>query len=383
MNDKYIQRQIRGTIDAKLFSGKAILILGARQVGKTTFLKKVFKDYPDTSIWINADNPEERELLNNINDAKAKALFKPGTIVAIDEAQRLTNSGLTLKIIHDSCPGIQLIATGSSAFEISDKISEALTGRKWAFKMFPISIAELVDYKGRFDVLRELETRLIYGNYPDVINHPGDEKEILLELISDYLYKDIFSLKEIRKPDILEKIVKALAYQVGSQVSYREISNMAGVDKGTVERYIYMLEQAFVIFRLPSYAKNLRNELSKSKKIFFYDNGILNAVLNQFSPLSFRNDVGKLWENFLVSERIKLLHNNRNFRNSYFWRTTRQQEVDYIEELESRILAFEFKWINKKKHKFPQTFLEAYPNSNNMLVDKENFLDFLLPDSLQ
>ncbi len=378
MSTKYIKRDIHDLIEKKFFSGKAIVILGARQVGKTTFLKQFLKKFPEKVMWLNADNPEDRDLLDQINSTKAKSLFIPDTIVIIDEAQRLANSGLTLKIIHDSCENIQLIATGSSSFEISDKIKEALTGRKWTFTMFSFSISEIAKIRNTLEILRTLDTRLIYGSYPDVINHPGNEKEILLELVSDYLYKDVFSLKDVRKPDILEKITKALALQTGSQVSYREISNFLDVDKGTVERYIYLLEQAFVIFRLPSYAKNLRNELKQSRKIYFYDNGVRNAVLNQFAPLSIRNDTGALWENYLISERLKLLHNSRQHRNMYFWRTTLQQEIDYIEETDGEIAAFEFKWGNGKKNKHQKAFTRAYPDSKIQIIDRDNFLDFLM-----
>ena len=300
-----ITRTLEYLIYSRFFTGKTILLLGPRQVGKTTLMKKLQQKHNDKTLWLNADNPEDRELLNRINASRAKQIFSSGMLVIIDEAQRLKNSGLTLKIIHDNCPEIQLAATGSSSFELTDKIKESLTGRKWTYKLFPISFEELAKHTNNFELIRSLETRLIYGSYPEIINQAGSEKEVLFELVSDYLYKDIFSIKEIRKPDILEKLVKALAFQVGNQVSNRELANHIQADKETVDKYIYLLEEAFVIFRLPSYSKNLRNELKRSKKIYFFDNGIRNAVINQFNPLSLRNDTGALWENLMISERLK------------------------------------------------------------------------------
>jgi hypothetical protein len=210
-----IIRILENLIQSRLFSGKTILLLGPRQAGKTTLMKSIHEKFKGKTLWLNADNPEDRELLNGINSSRAKELFQPGVLVIIDEAQRLENSGLVLKIIHDHCPGIQLAATGSSSFELTDKIKESLTGRKWTFRLYPISLVEILKYSDRLELMRSLETRLIYGSYPEVINHAGNEKEFLNELISDYLYKDVFAIKEVRKPEILEKLVKALAFQVG------------------------------------------------------------------------------------------------------------------------------------------------------------------------
>jgi uncharacterized protein len=373
-----INRALYEQITKRFYTGKTILLLGPRQVGKTTLMKQIQKVNTDKTIWLNADNTDDRELLNNINSTRAKDLFPPQSLVIIDEAQRLDNSGLTLKIIHDSCPEIQLAATGSSAFELTDKIKESLTGRKWTFKLFPISFEELVNHTTKIELIRNLETRLIYGSYPEVITRVENEKEILYELLSDYLYKDIFRLKEVRKPDLLEKLVKALAFQVGNQVSNRELANMLQADKETIERYIYLLEEAYIIFRLSSYSKNLRNELKKSKKIYFIDNGIRNAVINQFNPLSLRNDTGALWENLMISERMKNNEYKRTFRSVYFWRTTRQQEIDYLEESDGKLHAFEFKWQSGKKVCSPVAFLSAYPDADFTVVTRDNFETFIL-----
>lgn len=374
-----IARTLEAVLKDRLFSRKAILLLGPRQVGKTTLVKKINQDFQGKSIFLSADNPPDRELLNQMNSSRAKDLFPEGQLVIIDEAQRLENSGLTLKIIYDNCPGIQLIATGSRSFELTDKIKEALTGRKWTFRLFPISLAELAGDSNLFEVNRSLELRMIYGAYPEVINRAGQEKEELHELVSDYLYRDLFSLKEIRKPEILEKLVKALAFQVGNQVSNRELSNLVQVDKETVDKYIYLLEEAFIVFRLGSFSRNLRNELKHSRKIYFYDNGIRNAVISQFNPLSLRQDTGALWENLMISERQKINEYHRNYCNTYFWRTTRQQEIDYIEEMDGKLYAYEFKWAPSGKIKHISSFLESYPGSEFKEINRENYFDFVIP----
>jgi predicted AAA+ superfamily ATPase len=376
MNGKLIKRALAPLIKSQLFSGKTIIIFGPRQVGKTTLLQ-VITEGQKKLIWLNGDNPGDRELLNNINSTKARQIFPEGTLIVFDEAQRLENSGLTLKIIHDNCEGIQLIATGSSSFELTDKIKEALTGRKWSYKLFPVSLRELLDHTDYLEVLRTLETRMIFGSYPDVINHPGKEKEILRELVSDYLYKDVFALKDVRKPDALEKLIQALAFQVGNQVSYRELSNMIQIDKETVEKYIYLLEEANIIFRLPSFSGNLRNELKRARKIYFIDNGIRNAIINQFNPLSLRNDTGALWENFMIAERMKYIEYNRLYRNVYFWRTRQQQEIDYLEEYDGRLFAYEFKWKPATRKNPPLTFSKTYPDAEFRIIDRDNFLEFV------
>jgi predicted AAA+ superfamily ATPase len=372
-----IKRKLYNTLLEKFFSGKTIFLLGPRQVGKTTLMKMIRQSNPDKSIWLNADNPDDRELLNNLNSSRAVELFPPGSMVFIDEAQRLESSGLTLKIIHDSCPEIQLIASGSSSFELTDKIKESMTGRKWTFILYPLSFEELANHTSNLELAQALETRLIFGSYPEVINHKGQEREILAELVSDYLYKDIFRVREIRKPDLVEKLVKALAFQVGNQVSNNELAQLVQADKETVERYMYFLEEAFIIFRLSSFARNLRNELKWSKKIYFIDNGIRNAVINNFNYLSLRNDVGALWENLVISERRKKIEYEKLYRNTYFWRTNRQLEIDYLEEYDSKLYAYEFKWQSSGKPRPPSAFISAYPDSEYKVIHKDNFWKFI------
>ncbi|HCE57905.1 MAG TPA: ATPase [Prolixibacteraceae bacterium] len=373
-----IKREIEALILSKFFKGKTIILLGARQVGKSSLLKQIEASINQKVIWLNADNPEVRIILNQLNGNRAKEIFPKGSIIFIDEAQRLENSGLTLKIIHDNCEEFQMIATGSSSFELSDKIKEAMTGRKWSYSLFPISYNELYNHSGAFETFRNLETRLIYGSYPEVINHPGNEKEILHELMTDYLYKDIFMLKDVRKPDAIENLLKALAFQVGNQVSYRELSQLVGIDKETIEKYIYLLEEAFIIFRLGSFSRNLRNELKHSRKIYFVDNGIRNALINRFSPTDLRDDTGALWENYLISERRKKNEYTRSYKNTYFWRTTFQQEIDYIEESDGKINAFEFKWGEKPRFKVPAPFTTTYPEAEVTLITRENYTSFLM-----
>jgi len=375
-----IKRTLEAVITDRLFTGKTILLLGPRQVGKTTLVKEIFHHFKGKSIWLNADNTEDRHLLDGMNSSRAREFFTPGHLVVVDEAQRLENSGLTLKIIHDNCPEIQIIATGSSSFELTDKIKESMTGRKWTFRLFPVSLEELKDHSNQLEIYRSLETRMIYGFYPEVINNAGKEKEVLFELVSDYLYKDLFALKDIRRPEILEKLAKALAFQVGNQVSNRELANLVQADKETIDKYIFMLEEAFIIFRLDSFSRNLRNELSHSRKIYFYDNGIRNALISQFNPLALRNDTGALWENLMVSERWKRNEYYKKYRNAYFWRTVRQQEIDYLEEYDGKLHAYEFKWRPSSKARPVKAFMDAYPGSEFQDIHQDNFMGFVTGD---
>lgn len=356
-----INRQLGSTITDKFGTGKAIIVVGPRQVGKTTLCKKILenKDY----LFLDGDDPTVRDILTNPNTEQLKSILADTNIVFIDEAQRIENIGLTLKIITDQFKDIQLLVSGSSAFEINNKLNEPLTGRKWEYQLFPISWNELENHIGYLKSEQQLELRLLYGMYPDVINNPGDEVEVLKQLVSSYLYKDVLSYSGIRKPEILEKLLKALALQIGSEVSYNELSQLVGVDKNTINSYIDLLAQAYVIFKLPSFSKNLRNEIKFNQKIYFYDTGVRNMLIGNFSSLDNRNDKGGLWENFLITERIKNLKYNGSLANSYFWRTSRQQEIDYVEDNAGIITGFEFKWNPKAHVKIPKTFVQAYHTS--------------------
>lgn len=359
-----------------MFRGKVLILIGSRQVGKTTLISEISKNFTQEEVlFVNCDESDVRAVLENSSSTAIKAFIGSKKLFIIDEAQRVNGIGLTLKLIADTLKEVQVIATGSSAFDLRNELEEPLTGRKIVIELFPISTQEMVHHTSYLEEKRMLEQRMIYGMYPEIINNPTDAKKLLKELSDSYLFKDILSYKDIRQPDALRKLLTALSLQVGSEVSYNEIGNLIGLDKETVERYIDLLEKSFVVFRLTSLSRNGRNELKKSRKIYFYDNGVRNAVINNFNPLSLRADVGDLWENFMISERRKTLHYNQIFANTYFWRTHTQQEIDYIEEREGKLFAYEFKWSEKKKAKLPKLFAELYPENEFELINSKNYME--------
>jgi predicted AAA+ superfamily ATPase len=349
--------------------------MGARQTGKTTLLKHIF---PENVLWLNGDEPEVRNLFVHISAARFKALIGKHRTVVIDEAQRIEDIGLKIKLITDNLPEIQLVATGSSSFELANKINEPLTGRKWQYQMFPLSFAEMARHHGLLQEKMLLNHRLIYGYYPDIVNHPGEEKELLQQLSDSILYKDILKSDNIQKTDKLIKLLQALAYQVGSQVSYNELAQLCGIDSKTVEKYITILEQAYIIFRLKPYSRNLRNELKNTRKIYFYDNGLRNATIADFRQVEIRNDTGALWENFMISERIKQINYKGLWVNKWFWRTVEQKEIDYLEEADGQLSAYELKWNTHTPAKRPKSFAEAYPSATFTVVHRDNLDEFLL-----
>ncbi len=327
-------------------------------------------------IYLNGDEPDVREMLPNATSTRLKSIVGNKKIVFIDEMQRIKNIGIILKLFADTIKNIQVIATRSSAIEIANNIKEPLTGRKYEFTLFPVSFEEMVNHHGLLEEKRMAMHRITFGYYPDIINHPGEEKELLKSLADSYLYKDVLSLGLIKKPAVLQKLLRALALQIGSEVSFNEMAQLIGADKETVERYIDLLQKSFVIFMLPAMSGNLRSEIKKGKKIYFYDNGIRNAVLSAFDFAENRTDLGYLFENFLISERYKFLNNHRVNAEMYFWRTVQQQEIDYVEKIDGRIFAYKFK-LNKKKVKFSKTFKKAYPNASLKVITMENFDEFL------
>ena len=368
-------RYLKQIIEKRSTTKKANVLIGARQVGKTTLLKKILEqsDY----LFLDGDNPTIRDLLNNINTEQLKTIIGKYKIILIDEAQRINNIGLTVKIIIDQLQDIQIYVSGSSAFYLQNKLNESLTGRKWEYNLFPISWEEYQDKHGYLKSIQNLENRILYGFYPEILNNIGEEQLLLKQLVSSYLYKDILAFSNIRKPDVLEKLLKALAFQIGNEVSYNELSQIVGVDKGTIAKYIQILEQGYVIFRLPAYSKNLRNEIKKNQKIYFYDTGVRNTIINNFAPLSMRLDKGALWENFLISERLKQNLYKDTFTEMYFWRTKQQQEVDFVEIQNGLVRGFEFKWQAKKQAKLPITFTKTY-NAKSVIVDINNFQEFVV-----
>ncbi len=372
-----IKRFIEDTVKSKIGSGKAIILMGARQVGKTTLLKDIFKNKSDI-LWLSGDEPDIQAMFENITSTLLKAIIGKNKFIIIDEAQRIQDIGIKLKLITDQIPEVQLIATGSSSFELANKINEPLTGRKWEYKIYPLSFSEMASHHGLLEEKRLIPHRLIYGYYPEVVTNIGEEKEILKQLSDSYLYKDILAWEQIKKTDKLIKLLQALAFQIGSQISYNELGQTCGLDSKTVEKYIILLEQAYIIFRLSSFSRNLRNELKSSKKIYFYDNGIRNAIIANFSIAESRSDIGALWENFLISERIKQHSFNNKWSNKWFWRTAQQKEIDYIEESDGKLSAYEFKWNKNAKAKQPIQFKKGYPDSNFEVITPGNVEEFLL-----
>ena len=374
-----INRFLSETIKNKLFKGKVIILLGARQVGKTTLLKEVLTKNEGV-LWLNGDEMQVQNLFNNASADRLLSEFGNHKIVILDEAQRIKDIGLRLKLIADSDSDIQVIATGSSSFDLANKVNEPLTGRKWEYRMFPLSFGEMVAHHGKMKEMRMLSRRIVYGYYPEVVMNDGNEVEILKLLTDAYLYKDILSWENIKHPDKLQILLRALAYQVGSQVSFNELSQMCSLDNKTVERYVTLLEQCYIIFRLPSFSRNLRHELKTSRKIFFYDNGIRNALIADFNAPEIRQDIGALWENFVIAERMKNNEYHHRWVNSYFWRTKQQQEVDYLEEGGGKLSAYEIKWNPRAKVSLTKTFTEAYPNTDFQVITPENIADFLNGD---
>ena len=371
-----IGRLIKDSILADYRKKKVIVLLGARQVGKTTLLSALWNG-AEKVLSLNCDDYDDAMLLEGKTSTELKYLLSPYELVFIDEVQRVKNIGLTLKIIADLKLNTQVVVTGSSSLSLADEINEPATGRLIEYSLFPFSLPELAYSSSEREEQRLLEKRMIYGLYPEVVTEPGDAKRTLMTLTNNYLYKDLFAYKGIKKPELIQKLVRALALQLGSEVSYNELSSLLGVDKSTVENYINLLEKCFVVFRLDSFSRNLRNEIKKGKKIYFYDNGVRNAVLSNFAPLELRNDVGALWENLMVSERVKRNSYSGNFAQLFFWRTHEQQEIDLIEEQDGILHTFEFKWNGKARNCQPKAFANSYPNSTYEVITPENYWSFL------
>ena len=374
-----IRRSLQKVIENDMFRGKAIVVIGARQVGKSTLFRMILEHRDEETLRMNCDEPEARALLTDADTSDLKLLIGTNRIVMIDEAQSVPGIGMTLKRITDNFPDVQLLVTGSSSFELQNRLNEPLTGRKFEYNLFPISSAEIYASEGLLSVRQTLERRLIYGSYPEVFSRPEESRKILMDITGSYLYKDLLAIEDIRRPVLLEKLLTALALQLSSEVSYNELAQTIGTDNKTVEKYIDLLEKCFVVFRLNGFNRNLRTELKKSKKVYSYDNGIRNAILQNFAPLSMRQDTGALWENFVISERIKLNHYAGNFVKSYFWRTTQQQEIDYVEEKDGRFTLFEMKFNPRKSStKLPKAFLETYDVDKTAVITPDNWTGWLL-----
>lgn len=372
-----IKREAKKQIEKAMELNKVLILLGARRVGKTTLVKSLMEKRTNAR-YVNCELLQNKEALETSNSETLYAFFGKYDYLFLDEAQNIKNIGQTLKIIHDSFPKIKLIATGSSAFRLQQESGEPLTGRSRVFHLQPLSFREIVNHDDLLKAKGQLENILRFGLYPEVFNQSEDFAiEELENIASNYLYKDILQFENLKKPDLLYDLLKALALQVGNEVSLNELSNKLNVHVNTIKRYIELLEQNYVIYRLNTLSKNPRNEIGKSQKIYFYDCGIRNAIIRNFNTMNSRNDAGQLWENFFITERIKNNANSRNFVNTYFWRNYQQKEIDFIEEINNMYQAFECKYNPKKKVKAPIDFAKHYENFSFHTVFTENFWKYL------
>ena len=371
------KRYLHKVLEEALDSGKILLLFGARQVGKTTLVKEIISGQANAR-YINCELHQNRELLATTNSEKLRFFLGNYDLIVLDEAQSIPDIGLVLKIIYDELPGVKLIVTGSSAFELRNRTSESLTGRSRQFRLFPLALAELTTKMDKIDVHARLEQILRFGLYPAVFDLPEQEAmEELNSITTNYLFKDILIFERIKSADILLNLLKALAMQIGSEVSFNELSRLLGISVHTVKRYIDLLEKSFVIFSLASYSSNPRKEIAKGRKIYFYDLGIRNMLIQNMNPMSLRNDAGALWENFCVVERMKVNEYKRKFLNIYFWRNFAKNEIDYIEEFGGKIYAYEFKFNPKSKTRMPKSFADTYPDADFKVVSPQNYFEFL------
>lgn len=371
-----IHRIPQSEIDTYLFKGKAILIFGARQVGKTSLIKNTIKN--DSFLWFNGDEPDTQLLLENITSDRLNALAGNHKIIVVDEAQMIHNIGLLIKRMVDNFPEIQVIASGSSAFELADKTKESMVGRKVELQLFPLSFKEMVNHSNFIEETRLLPHRLVFGYYPEVVNNPGKEERVLNDLVDGFLYKDILNLEGIKKSSTLQKLVQMLAFRIGSEINYTSLGNDLGINRLTVEKYIDILEKNFIIFSLNAFSNNQDNELKKGRKVYFWDNGLRNRIIKNFKPIELREDVGALWENFVISERKKKLFYEHSFKDTYFWRNTQQAEIDFLELRNGDIDAFEIKYNPNQKVRFTKSFTDKYHPKTTQVIHKENFWEYLL-----
>ena len=372
-------RYLESTSSSIFRKGKVFILYGPRRVGKTELIKKLISNFKGKVYTGTGDNLELKEILSSQKLSQISSSFGHYDLVYIDEAQRIPNVGLGLKLLIDQFPHMQIIVTGSSSFDLSNKVGEPLTGRNITRILFPVSVYELHNQLGGMKVLEQLENLLIYGSYPELLNTqiPEDKMEYLYSLRDAYLFKDILELENIRNASKLSDLLKLLAFQLGHEVSLTELGNNLGLAKQSVERYLDLLEKAFIIKKVSGFSRNLRKEVVKSSRYYFWDNGIRNALINNFNPLSQRNDIGMLWENFLFMERLKSKHYKRIFSNDYFWRTYDQQEIDLVEERDGKLFGFEFKY-SIYKSRIPKAWAKAYPEAEFEVISKDNFINFLI-----
>ncbi len=377
----YINRAIREVLLNKLQPNKVLVILGARRVGKTLFLKNLSESHiTEPFIFLNGEEISTKAVLNERTVANYKRLLGTNKLLIIDEAQKIPEIGLSLKLMVDSIEGIKIIVTGSSVFDMTNKLGEPLTGRKYSFYLYPFAQMELSTIENLVQTKANLEESLIYGSYPEVValesNH--EKAAYLSEIVSSYLLKDILEFDGVRNSDKMLNLLRLIAFQVGKEVSLEELGSRLGLSRNTVERYLDLLSKVFVIYKIPGFSRNLRNEITKTSRWYFYDNGILNVLTTNFNSLPLRNDIGELWENYLFSERIKHQQYHEMLVHNYFWRTYQQQEIDWIEERGGNLYAYEIKWGSRKKSKIPSAWIKAYPNSSFEVINPENYLDWIV-----
>jgi predicted AAA+ superfamily ATPase len=379
----YIQRQITSQILTDFYKSKVIIILGARQVGKTTLIKSITSKLTESVLWLDGENADVQLLFQNINNVKARQITGNHKVLVIDEAQKIPGIGSVLKIYADYHPDIQVIANGSSAFELRNTLNEPLTGRKFEYHLFPLSFEEMANTTDLLQEQRQLYYRMRFGYYPEIVTKTEDNERLLRFLSDSYLYKDIFLYKGIQKPEKMLELLKLLAWQIGSEVNYHELSKTLKLDNQTIESYIAMLEQAYVIYKLNAYHTNQRSELKKSKKIYFNDLGIRNALINDFKPVELRTDAGGLFENFMINEIRKQNIYKRFYANVYFWRNIEQKEIDLILMKDNRLHLYEFKLNPLKTARLTKSFSNIYTNFSYTVVNQDNFSLFLTSFSLE
>lgn len=379
MSMENINRYIKGNIKKKLEANKVVVLYGPRRVGKTTLVKDILKDVKEDYLFLNGEVSGVQKWLSSREPEIYRQYIGSNRLLVIDEAQKIDSIGANLKIIVDEIEGIKVLATGSSSFELANQVGEPLVGRKWQFTLYPFSQLELNAKENRFETDSNLESRLIYGSYPDVIRSVANEdrKDVLNDIVDSYLYRDLLELDEIKKSQKIIDILKNLAFQIGKEVSLQELSNKCDLNLRTVEKYLDLLEKAFVIKRVNGFSRNLRKEISKMSRYYFLDNGVRNAIIQNFNTFDLRDDVGMLWENYLFMERIKRNEYKKNSANIYFWRTYDQKEIDLIEERDGRLFGYEFKYGQTKKDNPPAGWLETYGNASFEVINRGNYLDFI------
>jgi len=375
-----IKRSIEERLKASLKPNKVVVLVGARRIGKTSLVKSIIKDLgKEKVLQLNGEDMSTAEVLRQRTVENYKRLLGDYTMLVIDEAQKIEEIGSVLKLMVDEIPGIKILVTGSSMFDLTNKLGEPLTGRKVTFELFPLAQLEYQHYENLIQTKSNLEERLIYGSYPELLQYPNndDKAGYLKQLVNDYLLKDILAIEGLRNASKMLDLLRLIAFQVGKEVSLDELGRQLGMSKNTVEKYLDLLTKVFVIYKLQGFSRNLRSEIVKSNKWYFYDNGIRNVLIANFAPLTLRTDVGELWENYLMAERLKFQHYNGITVNNYFWRTYQQQEIDWVEERDGQLFAYELKWNANKKVKVPSAWKTAYPKASFEVINADNYLNWI------